>query len=101
MIIHLQHGNVALACLYLISLYLSHSVFGGEFDHQVISWCYGLPWVKGKLAQDGVVGGRAIDNQEGDILGNLLRVIIDRYGQGDWTEGVYFCSSKSDKWCIC
>ena len=62
MIIYLQHGNVALACHYLISSYLPHSVLNREFDHQVVSLCYGFPYVKGRLTQDGVVSKQTINN---------------------------------------
>ena len=34
---HLQHGNVAFVHRYLVPSYLSHSVLGGELDHQVVS----------------------------------------------------------------
>ena len=35
MIIHLQHGNVALACYHLIPSYFSHSILGGNL---IIKW---------------------------------------------------------------
>ena len=50
------------------------------------------------MAQDGIVSRRTVNNQECDILGNLLRVITDCYGQSDYTEGVYPCSFESNKW---
>ena len=97
MIIHLQHSNVALAHCYLIFSYLSHSILGGEFDHQVVSGRYSLSQVKGKLTQDGVVSEQTINNQKLDIFGDLLRVITNRHEQSDHTEGVYSCSSKSNE----
>ena len=60
---------------HMVLTYLSHSILSGKLDHQVISWSYDLPWVKGRTAQDGIIGGRIVNNQECDILRNLFRVI--------------------------
>ena len=100
MIVHVQYNDVALMRCHLISTYLSHSVLSWELDNQVVSWSHDLPWVKGKTAQDGAVGGQIINNQEGDILSNLLRVVTNHYWQSDRTEGMYSCSSESDEGCI-
>ena len=100
MIIHLQHGNIALAHRYLISLYLSHSVLDGELNHQVVSWSYRLSWFRGRTAQNGVVSRRTVNNQEWDIFGNLLKAIIDCHGQSDRTKGIYSCSSESKERCV-
>ena len=62
MVIHFQHGNVAFACYHLISPYLSYSVLGGELDHQMVDWCYGLPWIQSKVTQYGIVNRWTINN---------------------------------------
>ena len=99
MIIHLQYGNVAFTRRYLISSYLPHSVLNGEFDYQVVSWCYSLPRVKGRPTQDGVVSKQTIDNQEQDIFGDLLRVITNCYNQSNRAKVVYTRSSESNERC--
>ena len=100
MVVHLQHCYVALLCCHLIPTYLSYSILGGEFNHQVIGWSHDLPWVKGKSAQYGIVGKWAINNKECNILTNLLRVVADRHGQCDRVEKVDTCSSKPNEWHI-
>ena len=83
MIVYLQHGDIALACHHLIPSYFSHFVLSGKVDHQMVGWGDGLPWIQSRATQYGVVCGWTINNQECDILGDLLRVITDRYGQND------------------
>ena len=100
MIVHLQHCYVAFACCHLVSTYFSYFVLDGEFDHQVVGRSYGLPRVEGRSSEDGIIGGRAVDNKECNILSDLLGVITNRYGQRDCTEGVFFCPSEPNEWGI-
>ena len=81
-------------------MHLSYIVFGGELDHQVIGWSHGLPWIEDRLAQYGIVSGRAVDDKESNILSDLLRVISYRHEQYNFSNGIYFRSSESDEWCI-
>ena len=100
MIVHIQHGNVALARRDLISPYFSYSILGRELGHQVVGRSYGLPRVKGRTAQDGIVGRRIVNNQYRDIPSDLLRVITDRHKQSNYTKVVYFCPSESNEQCV-
>ena len=47
MVVHLRHRNIAFARSYLISSQFPYSILSREFNHQVVGWSYGLPWVKG------------------------------------------------------
>ena len=60
----------------MVSTYFSYFVLSGEFDHQMVGRNYGLPRVEGRSYEDGIIGGRAINNKECSILSDLLRVII-------------------------
>ena len=97
MFVNLQHRYVALTCYHLVSTNLSYSILNGELDHQMIGRSHGLPRIEGRPTQYGIVSRQTVDNKECNILSNLLRVIIDRYGQCNCTEGVYFRSSKPDE----
>ena len=35
-VVHFQHCYIALACYHLVPTYLSYSILGGEFNHQLI-----------------------------------------------------------------
>ena len=96
--VHLQHCYVAFACSHLVSTYFSYSVLGGEFDYQVVGRSYGLPRVDGRSFEDGIIGGRAVDNKECNILSDFLGVITNRYGKRDYVEWVYFCPSEPNEW---
>ena len=48
-VVHLQHCYVALSCCHLVPTYLSYSILGGEFDHQMVGRSYGLPRVESRL----------------------------------------------------
>ena len=98
MIVHLQQCYVAFACGHLVSVYFSYSVLGGEFDHQVVGRSYGLPRVEGRSSEDGIIGERAVNNKECNILSDLLKVIMNRYGQRDCVEGIYFYPSEANEW---
>ena len=97
MIVHLQHCYVTLAYNHLISTYFSYSVFGGEFDHQVVGRSYGLPRVEGRSFEDGIIHGQAVDDKEHNVFSDFPRIITNRNGQRDYTEGVFFSYSESDK----
>ena len=83
-----------------IFMYFSYFVLGGEFDHQLVGRSYGLPWVKGRLSEDGIISGQAVDNKECNIFSDLLKVITNRNGQRDGTDEVYFSPSKTNEWGI-
>ena len=56
-----------------------------------------LSRVKGRSSEDSIIGGRAVYNKECDIFTDLLRVITNRNGQRDCTEGVYFSPSETNE----
>ena len=58
---------------------------------------YNLSRVKGRLFEDSIIGERVVDNKECDIFSDLLRVITNRNGQRDCTEGVYFSPSETNE----
>ena len=85
-------------CSHLISMYFSYSVFGREFDHQVVGQSHSLPRVEGRSSEDGIIGGRAVNNKECNIFSDLLRIITSRNEQRDHIEGVYFSPSEHNEW---
>ena len=53
----------------------------------MVGWSYNLPWVKGRLSKDDIIGGQAVDNKECNIFSDLLRIITNRNGQWDCAGG--------------
>ena len=78
-------------------MYFSYSVFGGEFDYQVVGQSHSLPRVEGRSSKYSSIGKRAIDHKECNIFSELLRIITNRNGQRDCTKGVYFSPSKPNE----
>ena len=79
-------------------MYFSYSVFGGEFDYQVVGQSHDLPRVEGRSSEDGIIGRRVVDNKECNIFSDLLRIITNCNGKCDCTEGVYFSPFEPNEW---
>ena len=58
---------------------------------------YNLSRVKGRLFEDSIIGGRAINDQERNVFNALLRIITNRNGQRDCTKGIHFSSFEPDE----
>ena len=78
-------------------MYFSYSVFGGEFDYQVVGQSHDLPRVEGRSSKDGSIVKRSVDHKECNVFSELLRIITNRNGQRDRTKGVYFSPSKPNE----
>lgn len=72
-------SSVALASHHLVSTRFSYLALCWEFHYQVVRRGGCSPCVECRLLDDGIIGKKAIDNEEGDLPGELLRIGANGY----------------------
>ena len=72
--------------------------FVGNFTRQVVSRGDFFPHIKCRSPNDGVVCWRKFNDQEGDFLGDLLRIGANGHWQGDWFNEEHFGTTEPYEW---